>query len=93
MSRKVTIGAITGLALVALGLAVALMLPRASMIPVNPADVATLQDTVKTQVASASSQPPPSGGARDAGRVKEGVEYIIRDASGKIKEQKSIGGQ
>lgn len=55
-------------------------------------DGASIQESLQFQWASRSSQPSP-GGAREQGRVEDSVEYLIRDASGKIKEQGSGGGQ
>ena len=108
MSRKLTVGAITVLALaVTLGLAWVLLEPPGASHSASVADTASIQESVQVQAAGpstlrqaqdvpgsgqAQAQPPP-GGATERVSVQESVEYIIRDASGRIKEQRSIGGQ
>lgn len=58
------------------------------------ADMVNLQDSVEAQVTRASQAlAPEGGGTAERSRVQDNVEYIIRDAKGKIKQQKSVGGQ
>lgn len=77
------------LALLALGLA--LWAQRGPREVAGLLDNATFQESVDVQVAGGDSQPSASGGARDAGRIQESVEYVIRDASGKIKKRERVG--
>ena len=64
--------------------------PEAAGLPV--ADSATLTDSVEVQVAEApsadSGQAEPAGGGTGAsGTVRDSVQFVVRDSTGKIKEQ------
>jgi hypothetical protein len=63
-----------------------------------PAEILGIKDSVTTQVtpapAEASASTSPKGGGTGVEvRLDDNVEYLIRDASGKVKEQKSAGGK
>lgn len=92
--QRIIIWVTTGLAAlaVAMGLWLALWPSSGKIQSSSPVDGATIQESVQVQTASTSSKPP-SGGATETGRIQDGMEYIIRDASGNIKESKSVGGQ
>jgi hypothetical protein len=95
MGKRGRIWVFGGLILLALGLALALWPPGSSSQSTTSVDSASLQDSVQVELTSSPAEevPPAGGGATDQGRVKESVEYVIRDSKGKIKGQKSLGGR
>lgn len=76
---------------VAIGLGLALWPSGGQSQSSSPVDTSSVREQI--QVTTGSDQPRARGGTGDTGRIKEGVEYVIRDASDKIKEQEAVGGQ
>ena len=62
---------------------------------VRPSDSVSVTDTVELEfrpghtAATGSGQPEPSGGggSRDEAHLTDSVQFVVRDASGRIKEQ------
>ncbi len=80
-----------------IGVMVVLRAPQGPSQP-GAMDGASLQESVEAEVASAAemgsglarSQPQ---GSAEAARLQERVEYIVRDASGKVKERQAVAGR
>ena len=102
MMRRYGRWLVLALAALALGVALVVWLPREAPTPSDAADRAVLQDSVETLVTRSApgASPEPVEGAGKAltpgaeqSTISDRVEFIIRDASGKIKARQTTGGK